>query len=127
MTGRVAHLAAFLAACCALPAPLCSIVCVAPASASPLQSESADGGEDQTPCHEEPASSSDPVDCRDDCLEAESVAFNPSAPDARPPISGVVAAAPASSLARCEVLALWRGRSALPPPDLLLLKSTLIL
>lgn len=125
MVRRSAQLAASLAAVVALQAPLCAIVCVLSSSASALHRDP--GAERETPCHEEPTGSTDPGDCHGNCLDRHTAASTQPVLVAKPLTAGIEFASPAPHPAGRETLALRRAFPDPPIPDLLLLKSSLII
>jgi len=120
-----------VAALFSLQAPLCALACLTGGDAQTTVA----AGHDDAPCHE-PAPTSpapEPESSRDDCGCEDAYAALTPAPDAQPSSLAPPAALPPSASA--EQLAArvgWPAASVLaatdlPPPDILLLNSTLLL
>ena len=125
------RLIAAVAALFVLQAPLCVLACLPSSSAIPMADMASS---DSSPCHEEPAGSpaEPPSSGHDDCgCSGETFEAVLASPDKSFTGAPVVAVAPATlSLAahsRGNRPLLQPGETDLPPPDILLLKSTLLI
>jgi hypothetical protein len=128
MIQRHAALGALLAALFALQFPLCAAACSGPGTAGHTPPVVAAAEADPHPCHE----NSDPVEETDDCgasclHEAQAAFAEADAPPGRPALA--LDRIHRASLSGCRdgMLAPASSHRAPRPPDILLLKSTLVL
>jgi hypothetical protein len=112
-----------------LQAPLCALACLeSPVDSAPVASQ-----HEEHPCHDESSDSSEPgAPAHEGCgCEIAYDALIPGQTDATSSISSfvfVVESTPSEPLAAEPYLAHWVPTATdLPPPDILLLKSTLII
>jgi len=123
-------LAAIATAFFLLQAPFCALACLRSSPTAPM--DAAEHGD--SPCHEEapsPARSA-PTNSHDDCGCADSyTALAQSVSQTPPDVTNLVHLAPGFSLRSNHASSPWVRRSQprddLPPPDVLLLKSTLLI
>ena len=131
MRPKRARRVAAVAALFVLQAPLCALACLPSSSAMPMADTASS---DSSPCHEEPASSPSepPSPGHDDCgCSGESFEAVLASPDTSFTGTSIVAVVPATltlaGYAGGNRPFLQPGETDLPPPDILLLKSTLLI
>lgn len=134
LMNRHAWIILSLAALFGLRAPLCVFACMDTGGSAPAETTAHDSGQ-SAPCHgsgsSSPESPPSPVDHECDCDQTQLVLTKGDAKRAADalelPTPSLAVVLPLSPVDPSSSPRLWRRHEALPPPDVLLLKSTLLI